>query len=221
MTPTHHPELDDLIAYASGTSPEWLALVVACHLTFCPECRAEVALLDDVGGALLGDLVRTPNHDAAEGSGAPIPVLGPPTPAAEEVRTARHLSPEVGALPRPLHDYFADDPPRFRFLAPGVKHIPLTFSVGGIPGRVVRFAPGFIVPHHAHTGTERVLVLDGELEDAVTGERFVNGDLSQRAEGTHHAQRILDDGCVALVVTDGPIVPSSWWGKVLKALTGV
>jgi putative transcriptional regulator len=219
MTPTHHPDPDDLLAYASGTSPEWLALVVACHLTFCPECRAEVALLDDVGGMLLQDLVQ--DLVLTGGGEKPSPAFDAPALPTVSGRQSKRLAPDVAALPRPLHDYFADEAPRFRFLAPGVKHIPLTFAVGGIPGRVVRFAPGFTVPDHAHMGTERVLVLDGELEDSVTGECFVNGDLSQREGGTRHAQRILADGCVALVVTDGPIVPSSWWGKVLKALTGV
>jgi len=214
MTPTHHPDPDDLLAYASGTSPEWLALVVACHLTFCPECRDEVALLDDLGGVLLGELAPSPGSSA-------LSQLPPSPRAPERAAVQKRLAPDVAALPRPLHDYLAGDAPRFRFLAPGVQHVPLTFSVGGIPGRVVRFAPGFTVPDHAHTGTERVLVLDGELEDSVTRERFVNGDLSQREGGTRHAQRILADGCVALVVTDGPIVPSSFWGKVLKALTGV
>lgn len=214
--PTHHPDPDDLLEYATGESPEWLSLVVACHLTFCPECRAQVALLDDVGGALLDALPQTPGASmpprALARLAAPPPLLA---------SRPRCLAPDVVALPRPLHAYFRDDVPRFRFLAPGVKHVPLTFSVGGIPGRVVRFAPGFTVPEHAHTGTERVLVLDGELEDAATGERFVDGDLSQRDAGTQHAQRILADGCVALVVTVGPIVPSSFWGKILKAITGV
>jgi putative transcriptional regulator len=217
MTVLHHPEAEELVAYASGAAPEWLSLVIACHLTYCAECRAEVELLDDLGGVLLDRLEADPEAK-------PLPVPN----AAAKAQPPASLSPppdaaraSMAGLPRPLNDYFVDEP-RWRFLAPGIQHIPLSFSVGGVPARVVRFKPGFTIPDHAHTDLEMVLVLDGELTDGVTKERFRTGDLSRREAGTAHSQHITGtDPCTCLVVTAGPIVPSTTWGKILKALTGV
>ena len=47
MTLAHHPEEDLLLAYAAGGTDAAISLILATHLTFCPECRAGVAL----GGA--------------------------------------------------------------------------------------------------------------------------------------------------------------------------
>jgi anti-sigma factor ChrR (cupin superfamily) len=67
-----------------------------------------------------------------------------------------------------------------------------------------------------------VLVLDGELTDGATKEVFVSGDLSRRDAGTAHTQHVTGgDACTCLVVSAAPIVPATFWGRVLKALTGV
>ncbi len=213
MTPAHHPEGDDLVAYASGASSEWVSLVVACHLTYCAECRSEVALLDQLGGALLDGI------NPEEGSGPPRETA----PAGREpARPRRSSSPIAARLPRPLHDYFRDPSPRWRFLAPGLQHVPLTLTVGSVPARLLQFKPAFVVPEHAHTGLEMLLVLDGELQDSVTREVFRTGDLSRREEGTTHSQRISsNEPCICLVVNETPVDPTSMWGKVLKALTGL
>jgi putative transcriptional regulator len=218
MTPSHHPDADELVGYASGAAPEWISLVVACHLTYCEECRGEIELLDDLGGVLLGGLDRGSETGPLALPDATARARKPAAPPAP----TRHAAPESTAMiPRPLHDYFADEP-RFRFLAPGIQHIPLSFSVGGVPARIVRFKPGFMIPDHAHTGLEMVLVLDGEITDGVTKELFRTGDLSRRDEGTAHSQRVTSqDPCVCLVVSAKPIVPSTAWGRILKALTGV
>jgi putative transcriptional regulator len=215
MTPSHHPEPDELLAYASGTCEEWEALVVACHLTYCEECRTESALLDEVGGVLLGELEG--------GGGATRPDAAPrEAPSAQPAAPSRSAFHVAIGLPRPLHAYFRDAAPKWRFLAPGVQHIPLSFSVGGVPARVVRFKPGFVVPEHSHQGLEMVLVLSGELRDSATAETFRAGDLSRREAGTGHAQEIIGpDPCVALVVSTRTIRPATLWGRILQSLTGV
>jgi putative transcriptional regulator len=218
MTPSHHPDADELCAYASGATPDWISLVVACHLTYCEECRTELELWDDLGGVLLDSL-----DPGSETTPPPRPsdaVIAPRHPSAEK-KSFEQASESTKGIPRPLHDYFADEP-RFRFLAPGIQHIPLSFSVGGVPARIVRFKPGFTIPEHAHRGLEMVLVLDGEIADGVTKEVFRTGDLSRREAGTTHSQHVTShDSCVCLVVSAAPIVPSTVWGRVLKALTGV
>ena len=215
MTPTHHPDPDDLASYASGVAPEWMSVVVACHLTYCSECRDDVALLDDLGGALL-DTLADP-----EGARLTPPVASrsvePPK------KTAYVDSPLARSIPRPLHRYFKDVVPTWRFLAPGVKHVPVSLTVGDLPVRLIQFKPGLSIPDHRHNGTEMVLVLDGVLEDTATRDVFRTGDLSRRDESTGRHGNVVtsSDPCVALVVAEGAIDPATMWGRILKALTGL
>jgi putative transcriptional regulator len=216
MTPTHHPDPDDLASYASGAAPEWMSVVMACHLTYCAECRDEVELLDELGGVLLDTLA-----DPGEG-----PVVVPKeTPRRRDAPSARAFadSPVARAIPRPLHAYFKEQVPTWRFLAPGLKHVPISLSVGEIPARLIQFRPGLVVPDHRHTGTEMVLVLDGILEDTVTRDVFRTGDLSRRDESTGRHGNVVTspDPCLCLIVTDGPVDPATMWGKLLKALSGL
>jgi putative transcriptional regulator len=217
MTPTHHPDPDDLISYASGASEEWRAVVVACHLTYCAECRSEVAALEDLGGVLLDTLASD------EGMQAPaLPAV--PTAGASKPKPKAHSESVLArSIPRPLHPYLKETTPVWRFLAPGLKHVPISLTVGEMPARLIQFKPGFVIPDHRHNGTEMVLVLDGVLEDTATKEVFRNGDLSRRDESTgrHGNAMGREEPCVCLVVNDGPIDPATMWGKLLKALTGL
>jgi putative transcriptional regulator len=217
MIPTHHPNPEDLMAYSSGTAPEWMSVGIACHLTYCPDCRGEVAALDSLGGALL---------DSLEADDAPDRIVMPaarPVPAAPPSMSGVVPSPLTRKIPRPLHPYFKETSPEFRFLAPGLKHVPLTLAVGEMPARLIQFKPGFVVPDHRHSGTEMVLVLDGVLEDTVTREVFRTGDMSRRDESSarHGNVASSEDPCICLVLTDGPIDPATMWGKIVKALTGL
>jgi putative transcriptional regulator len=217
MTPTHHPDPDDLLSYATGTAEEWRAVVIACHLTYCPDCRSEVGTLEDLGGVLL---------DTLEGEAGLLAPSLPPAAAPERVAKPKKTysnSTVARSIPRPLHAYFKETTPAWRFLAPGLKHVPTSLTVGDMPARIIQFKPGFVIPDHRHDGTEMVLVLDGVLEDTVTKDVFRTGDLSRRDETTGRHGNVVTsaDPCVCLVVNDGPIDPSTMWGKLLKALTGL
>lgn len=215
MSPVHHPAEEDLVSYASGTSPEWVALVVACHLTYCPECRGDVELYDDLGGVLLDSLEESP----AGAFGVSADELTKRRAKAEPAPTHRI---SVPGLPSPLGPYLPKTGATWRFLAPGLRHIPLNFSVGGVPARVIRFAPGFRIPEHRHQGLEMVLVLHGVLHDTASGDSFGTGDLSRREAETRHAQTVgRDEPCTCLVVSAAPVLPSTWVGRILKAITGV
>jgi putative transcriptional regulator len=218
-SPVHHPEPEELLAYASGSSPEWASLVIACHLTYCPTCRGELELMEELGGALL---------ETAPGGGFDSThletLLRTPraSPAAAAPASPRPRAAGVPTLPRPLEPYFKDETVQWRFLVPGVKHIPLTLSVNGIASRIVQFKPGYTVPDHSHEGLEYVLVLSGALSDSETHDVFRAGDLSRREEGTMHAQHATKDmPCVCLVVTSGPVRPKSFMGRILKKMAGV
>jgi putative transcriptional regulator len=215
MTPTHHPELDELMAYASGVSPEWMSLIIACHLTYCEVCREDVATFDDIGGALLESL-------PGEGGAIELP-QGLELPATSEPRVtlSQDVLADVPGLPRPILPYL-ENTPTFRFLAPGVQHIPLTLSVSDVPARLVRFKPGFEVPDHSHAGLEMIVVLDGEFEDTTTAERYQTGDVSRREGTAIHKTRITSaDPCTALMIGTARSEPKTFWGRMAQILTKV
>jgi putative transcriptional regulator len=215
MTPVHHPDEEELVGYASGTNPEWVSLVVACHLTYCPACRDDVELFDDLGGVLL-DSLDVPEGGPLAARASEVAAKPRPPPVAESPVMA------VQGLPWPLAPYLPKDGTGFRFLAPGLRHIPLDFSVGGVPARVIRFAAGFKIPEHRHQGLEFLLVLDGMLHDTVSGDAFRKGDVSRREPGTTHGQWIdKSEPCTCLVISAAPVVPSTLMGKILKTITGV
>ena len=52
-SPRAHPYGETLMSFAAGTLDPAFALVLDCHLHFCPVCRRRVGALEDVGGLLL------------------------------------------------------------------------------------------------------------------------------------------------------------------------
>lgn len=89
--PAHHPAPELLLDYAAGSLREVQSLLVAAHLAYCPDCRAQVAELEACGGVLLADLPPEPVSDSLFGTlmtrldataAAPPPV---PTPVGKSL----------------------------------------------------------------------------------------------------------------------------------------
>lgn len=211
MSPVYHPQPDELVSYAAGTSPEWLSLLIACHATLCPECRDAIALCNAVGGELLDGICRETSR--------PETLVAPEPPQAEPPVSPVSVVMPDPCLPLPLARYFTDTKPRWRFLAPGVQHIPLSLQVNGNKVRVVRFKPGYVIPEHRHAGDEALLIFHGSIGDSLSGRRFGVGDVCWSNEGTIHLQDVgPEEPCISLTVNVGPPVPMTWTGRVLKKI---
>lgn len=74
---------------------------------------------------------------------------------------------------------------------PGVRNVSVRGGpkVHGAEVVFARFAPGLRFPRHAHTGVERVLVLEGSYVDS-TGLVHKPGELREWQPGTAHAFRV-------------------------------
>jgi putative transcriptional regulator len=219
--PRHHPEPEDLLEYASGGSPEWHALLIACHLTHCARCRDEVALLDEVGAAVLRAAAPA-QLGAAEldaSAARAFELLGD-QPAPTPAPAPRALTPELErVLPRPLHPYLVDPGRGFRFMAPGIAQLPLTLPKQPADVRVVRLKPGFVIPRHGHSGLEWMVVLDGEIGDSHDGERYRSGDVCRSEPGKVHFQDVsATEPCIAVVANLGPLVPKTLLGRMLAKI---
>lgn len=201
MTPTHHPPDTWLLEHAAGALGVGEGLIVASHGTLCPQCRRELVAHEEAAGAALDAL---PPVDLSVGAldavlgrlGAqePAPVQAAPSPDAVLPSALQELS-------GPLEDI------RWRTLIPGIQWVPLDAGADE-QVRLYRFRPGLRVPLHHHTGLERTLVLSGGYSD--DRGRYEKGDLAVRGEASTHDVLIDDHGlCLALIVTDGPLVPAN------------
>jgi putative transcriptional regulator len=218
MTVQHHPTEATLFAYAGGSLPEGLSLVVASHLALCPKCRNSVDTLDAVGGSLLEDLpeeaiagdalART--MERLDASPAAVPMAAP---------VPDHLG--LG-LPEPLRSYVAGArSPKWRFIAPGIWHIEvMRRTPRGGTVQLLKIAPGLSVSPHSHGGHEFTLILRGAYDDELG--RFGVGDMVEVDEETVHQPKADDDqGCICLVATEAPTRFKSWIGRFLQPFVGL
>lgn len=65
-------------------------------------------------------------------------------------------------------------------------------AAGDAHGGLVRMPPGVAFPHHRHVGEERILILQGVLEDE-EGRRYRAGDTLVSIDGSAHELRNVGD----------------------------
>lgn len=226
--PAHHAPDDMLIAYAAGSLGASEALLVACHLTLCAECRRIAADAEAVGAAVLTG-ATSPASPAGSADASvpddmlarllgrldePVPVGPAMSPLATPVVDPR------GVVPAPLFGLTGDlDRVSWRRVFPGIHTLDLPALGDGKLVKLHRFAAGMRVLPHDHPGLEATLVLSGGFTD--DDGHFLRGDLSVRDHTRPHEQRI-DPGepCIWLWVGDGEFIPRTLMGRLLRALFG-
>ena len=208
---THHPSDYSLARLAAGTIGAGPRLVVATHLSGCPQCRRGLRSFEAVGGAMLeaAPPVRQ-SPDAFARVLARLDAADPPSEPAPRV-----LHPE---LPPPLNAY---DIGPWRFVHPGFRWRRLTLPE--LPDAnviMLKVAAGRRVPRHGHSGTEYTQVLKGSFADALG--QYRAGDCVEADEGVDH-QPVVDTGgeCVCLASVEGRVRLSGWIGRLLQPLIGI
>jgi putative transcriptional regulator len=185
MTITHHLDDATLMSFAAGSLPDTLAAVAAAHVSMCSRCRAEVAVHERMGAALLTEIA--PEKLAAQ--------LQPNAPSVSS-RNVRQLQPIERMIGGQL------DGVRWRWIGPGLWHRPLA-SAGSGALQLIKAAPGASVPDHTHGGSELTLVLRGALVDE-TG-TYGTGDVADLDESVQHTP-VADSGmgCICLIANEHP-----------------
>lgn len=178
-----------------------MSMVVASHLTLCPDCRGRVATAEAMGGALLDSLAA--DELAPDALERMMARLDEPAPPPRPRPPARR---DGLVLPTPLLDVTGPiTDGSWRRLAPGIRQIevvPRDRRGGSV--RLFRIAPGSVMPHHGHRGIELTLVLSGSYTDELG--TFDRGDFAETDGDTHH-QPVADAGaeCVCLIATEAPL----------------
>jgi putative transcriptional regulator len=210
-----HANSDLLAAYADGSLSDGMSLLVASHLTFCPECRDRVRRLETLGGALLaeGQSVALPPDSLARALDRLDGADADPAPAA----TAPVVDPD-SPLPAPLRARIGvpSTDIRWAFRLPGLSE----YRLDGFDGEEVsllRARPGVRILSHTHTGEEATLVLTGALSDG--GRVYRRGDVALADERhDHHPEIVGDEICICLVVLSGPMRFTGPVGRALNFL---
>ncbi|MBB4265836.1 ChrR family anti-sigma-E factor [Roseospira visakhapatnamensis] len=227
MTVKHHPSEAVLFAYAAGGLGEGLSLLVAAHLSFCPSCRRSVAEAEAVGGVMMEEIapvaVRPDSLDRvlANLDGAPVPnrAATPAPPRPTPASAAR--STDTPPLPSVLSAYVGDlSGARWQWVAPGVRQLDLVHRAQGRDSaKLLRIAPGRVLPHHGHAGLEMTVVLSGSFTDEQG--RFTRGDLAELDSDAQH-QPIADSGedCICLIGTDAPLRFSGLVPRMMAPMLG-
>lgn len=198
---------DRLLEYAAGSLPDGMALLVAAHLTFCPGCRARVARLEMLGGAVLAE--------AAPGVAAPdIRAVLARIDGEDPPEACCPAEPSSDALPLPLRQRLGRAGIRWRFRLPGLSEHRLPGFLGE-DVRLIRGRPGTRIPAHTHCGEEATLVLAGALKDGTVICR--RGDVAIADEGHEHGPEIVgDEDCICLAVLSAGVRFTGPLGRALN-----
>lgn len=218
MNIRHHLDEASLLSYAAGSMSQGMALVTACHLAMCPDCRERARASEAIGGALMENLQpATVSDDALAQVLAAIDKQDVPVDITPIVRAKPTVSSEV---PAPLADYIGDsfDDVEWKRIVPGVYYFDLPCQSGGV-SRLLRIAPGKAMLPHTHDGNELTLVLKGSFSDEVG--RFAAGDIADLDDQVEH-QPLVDsrEDCICLVATDAPLKFTTLLGRLMQPMTG-
>lgn len=204
---THHIPDAMIAAYASGNLPHQFAMVVASHISLCPDCRAALGAHQAAGGAVLESTSSVAL--SANLKSNLMALLDEPT-VPEPVYDAK------GIYPGPIMQALKGKPLRWKSLGMGVKQSLLSESETGST-RLLYIPAGQAVPDHTHNGLELTLVLQGSFSDEAG--RFGVGDVEIGDQDLEHTP-VADagDACICLAATDAPLRFKAFLPRLLQPL---
>jgi len=220
--PSFHPGETLLVDYAAGSLNEAAALLIATHVSLCPQCRTEVSRLETVGGAMLDSIEPVPARPAGldavmarlDDAPAKQPAIAPDDFDQETKRLLpsalrRRIGRNLGDITwKTLGRVSQVDIP----IGPGPGG---TGEAAGVSARLLRLKAGQAVPRHTHDGLELTLVLTGGFSDQ-TG-HYLRGDVAVADGDVTHAP-VTDAGgdCICLAVVDGSIKLTGPIGRIVN-----
>ncbi|WP_370978570.1 ChrR family anti-sigma-E factor [Agaribacterium sp. ZY112] len=218
MSIRHHLDEATLVSYSAGAMSQSMALVVACHIAECAECRARLQVTDSIGGLLMDELDSAPIAQ-----GALEAVLACLDDEPVQVKTRKNeTAVKRSEVPAPLAQYIGNDLDvlEWKRIVPGVFSfdLPLKGERGGV-SRLLRIAPGKAMLPHSHDGNELTLILRGSYCDEMG--RFTVGDVADLDSDIDHQPLVdSDQDCICLVATDAPLKFNTLLGKIVQPITG-
>jgi len=208
---SHHPSDLTLARLAGGTLGAGPQLVVATHLSGCPQCRGRLRSFEAVGGAMLDE--AAPARLSPDAFALALKRLDDANPRAEP--QPRVLHPD---LPPPLNAYEIGP---WRLVRSGFRWRRLTLPESPDANVIMlKVGAGQPVPHHGHSGTEYTQVLSGSFTDSLG--QYRAGDCIEMDEEVSHQPVVDRDGeCICLAAVEGRLRLSGWIGRLIQPLIGI
>jgi putative transcriptional regulator len=190
--------------------------LIAAHLEWCAECRAEVAKAESVGGNLLATLPQEKMSDYA--------LIHIWNSIDNTPRVEQPIKPDSrNGLPSVLSTLLPADLQEIKWntLAFGIKQHKLPeIDSGAGTIRLLQIEQGISIPHHTHMGTELTLILQGSYSDE-TG-KYQCGDLSDADDSIKHSPIVdSEQPCICLIATDERLVFSNKFSKIMQPFIGI
>jgi len=210
----HHPSEDILSAYASGALEKGAALVVACHIDRCCDCRRNRAFWDGVGGTLLDNA-----SPLALSEGALDRALKNIGKADAKPIPAAPLPPYLARFNLPGRLRKQTIAPR-RWLTPAIWFAPIDTARQGRSCTYLVYArKNTTLPRHTHENREFTAVLSGGYRDTLGA--FDAGDFVETDPTVLHAPGITDDAeCLCLIASDGPMKLEGFVARLIQRYAG-
>lgn len=207
----HHPLDDTLLRFAAGRLNDGLALVTAAHLHVCPHCRARVAALEAVGGALLEE--QAPAMLAPTAFTDVLARLDEPAREAAAPRALSHMPPDM-VLPPMLAGC---DIGRWMWFGRGIRYSQVRLPWAPDANvMLLRVAANRAVVTHTHTAHEMTLILRGGYSDC-TGQ-YGPGDMHEADDSVLHQPHADEEGCLCLAALEGRLCLDGWLGRLQRRL---
>jgi putative transcriptional regulator len=215
MTITHHLNEETLLSLAAGTLGDGLALVAQVHLQFCPHCRARLAAMEALGGAVLDAMPGDSLAPAAftevlarlEDAPATAPAPAPPRQAELGLPPGMALPPALGNCEIGGWQWFGPGIRYSRVVLPWAPAANVMF---------LRVAANRMVFRHTHGASELTQVLHGGYRDC-TGQ-YGPGDMAEGDETLLHQPRADAQGCICLAALEGGLRLDGWLGRLQRRL---
>ena len=218
MTIRYHPGDSLLMAYGAGSLSDGISLVVASHASRCEQCRNGIANAELIGGTLLEH--ASPVKMQFRTLDSLLDRLDDDD--FEESSSQAEYREKDDEIPSPLFDYLKLplDELEWKFMAPGIRHFPISLDSGQGTIKMVKIAPGTSILSHSHKGMELSLVLRGSYQDETGSfQTFDIADLDH--ETTHQPVADEKEGCLCLIATDAPLLYKGVLGWLLQCFTRI
>lgn len=207
MKITHHPPEELLAKFAAGALDEAEHLVVAVHVSQCPQCARLAGAIEQLAGeALENGEPAALAHRAFEAVLARI----------DAGSSSQHGTPAARDQDEDLPDILRRCRiGNRRWVAPGVSLRPILLPEGTESRAfLLQSAPGTRMLEHSHSGTELTCVLKGSFSHQ--GGEFRPGDFDYGDDAVDHQPLVGSEGpCLCVVAMTGDLRMNGFLGRLI------
>ncbi len=215
----NHPSPDMLLNYAMGNSSEAESLIIACHIAYCPLCKAEINKYETIGGHYL-----TNQSKSTVSKGLWENILDQVDGLEQEIEQKNYSSYSIQSnltdnnikIPSFLSEYLEANfnTKKWKSTLNNVRYTDIGFKDPKVKGKLLEIPAHITMPKHGHEALEATLVLHGGYTDE-KGE-YNKGDLVVASSEEVHSPVADDTGCLCLVVYSGSLQFKGILGSILN-----